>query len=211
MSKRIDLLKRPLPPKELADTHRLAEAFVPAPELLSWIREVFILSGGALWNPDHAHLEDVTMGALWTSAEEIRQGVPIAATAEMPSVLGARWCKARSRAQLLGWFGEIPDFILTFDAVFAAATPNTAWCSRVEHELYHCGQKLDEDGEPKFGFGGEPVLAIRAHDVEEFVGCVERYGPTGRNVQRLVDAGKSEPLVARSEIALACGTCGGRI
>jgi hypothetical protein len=47
---------------------------------------------------------------------------------------------------------------------------------------------------------------IKGHDVEEFVGVVRRYGP-GADVQRLIDAAKAPPEVAKLNIARACGTC----
>jgi hypothetical protein len=47
---------------------------------------------------------------------------------------------------------------------------------------------------------------MRAHDVEEFVGVVRRYG-AGEQVQKLVDAAQMPPEVARLDIARSCGTC----
>lgn len=206
-------LVRPLPPEALRE-ERHPEAFVAAPELEGWIRATFLNSEHRLFNADHAHLADADIGCLWTNAEEKQKGLVVAATAEMPSVLGARWCKAKARVQITDWFGEratqsgLPDFILTFDSVIAAATPNIEWCARVDHELYHCGQLTDEEGEPRYGFGGAPLFAIKAHDVEAWVGVAERFGPVERNVRRLVEACKREPLIARADVQFACGTCG---
>lgn len=208
---------RPLPPPELADPERCPEMFRPAPELVDWLRAVFLDPDGPLFNEEHLHLVDAEIGALWTNAHEKQKGIAVAATAEMPNVAGSRWCKARARVQLTDWFGERatlsghPDFVLTFDAVYAALTPDLAWCARVEHELYHCGQLEDEHGEPRYTPNGDPIFAIKAHDVEEFVGVVERYGTTGRNVKRLVDAANRGPFHAPAEIGVACGTCGRRV
>ena len=49
-------------------------------------------------------------------------------------------------------------------------------------------------------------MCMRAHDVEEFVGVVRRYGAS-EDVQRIIDAAKTAPEVARINIARACGTC----
>jgi hypothetical protein len=51
-----------------------------------------------------------------------------------------------------------------------------------------------------------PVLCMRGHDVEEFVGVVRRYGPSD-DLQRPIDAAKGAPEVAKLNIARACGTC----
>jgi hypothetical protein len=73
--------------------------------------------------------------------------------------------------------------------------------------MYHIGQARDEFGAPVFVKStGLPKLAIRGHDVEEFVGVVRRYG-AGVDVQRMVDAAKAAPEVAKINIARACGTC----
>ena len=61
---------------------------------------------------------------------------------------------------------------------------------------------------PKFSKQtGRPVFAIRGHDVEEFVGVVERYGAEATNVQALVRAANKGPSIAQAAIANACGNC----
>jgi len=82
-----------------------------------------------------------------------------------------------------------------------------SFCALVEHELYHCGQKLDVHGMPKFGQDGMPQFAIRGHDVEEFVGVVARYGADAAGVSEMVEAAKHRPSVGLASIAGACGTC----
>ena len=47
---------------------------------------------------------------------------------------------------------------------------------------------------------------MRAHDVEEFVGVVRRYGAS-QEVRALVEAASQPPEVAKINIARACGTC----
>lgn len=203
-------LSRPQPPADLVEVGREAELFRPAPEMTEWIFATFLAEDGPLVNYDHMHLCSASIDVLWTTAEYVKDMVPIAATAEVPNVKGRRWAKARERAQLMEWFGRIPDFLLTFDAVYAAETSDLAWCARTEHELYHCAQKVDQYGAPKFDLDGLPQWGIRGHDVEEHVGVAERYGAVGRNVQRLVDAVNRGPLIAPAQVELACGSCGRR-
>ena len=73
--------------------------------------------------------------------------------------------------------GDLPDFLITFNTVYAAEADDATWCARCEHELYHCGQAMDRWGSPRFNpFTGLPVFCVRPHDCEEFVGVVKRYG-----------------------------------
>lgn len=203
---------RPAPPEDLADPMRYPERFAPAPELAGWVRSTFVSVDGALFNEEHFHLEFADVLFLWTNAENIRNGRAVVGTAEIPGqVPGGKWAKARARQQLREWFGGNgkADFLVTVDAVYASLIPDAAFCALVEHELYHCGQALDEWGGPKFTRDGAPVFAIRGHDAEEFVGVVRRYGAgnAAGGVAELVEAANHPPEVAPAEIAGACGVC----
>jgi len=125
--------------------------FVPAPELESWLRSTFIEEGATLQNEDHFHLRYAEIGVRWTSIENSRHGRRVVGQAERgdPTAMG-RWAKARAELQVTEWFGEIPDFILTFDASYAAICSDAEFCSLVEHELAHCGIERDAFGAPKF-------------------------------------------------------------
>lgn len=200
-------IRRPLPPPQMVEDGRHAERFAPAPDVAEWIRTMILADDGPLFNPEHSHLLEARIGVLWTTAENTRQMRSIAGTAEIPDIKGARWGKAKERFWLREWFEEIPDLVITLDAVYCASMPDVSWCALVEHELYHCVQKLDHEGEPQTDIDGNPVFTIRGHDVEEFVGVVERYGMVGANVRRLVEAAQRQPSVAPGEISMACGTC----
>lgn len=203
-------MRRPLPPEDLVDPARWTARFVPAPEVIDWLRRTFVEPGGALVNPEHAHLEHAELGVLWTSVENVSKGRLVAGTAEMPSQGGGgKWSKARAAQQMREWFGGVPDFVVTLDAVRAATLDDASFCALVEHELYHCGQALDEYGAPRFTRGGAPVFAVRGHDAEEFVGVVRRYGAgaAAGGVTELVEAANRPPEVAAAGIAGACGTC----
>lgn len=202
---------RPQPPIALQSDLRTPERWQRAPELEEWLYQSFILSGSPLQNPEHAHLELARIGCLWTNAANCKGGASIAATAEIPQVDGDQWSKARVRWLLTEWFGEIPDFLLTFDAVTWAQADDTSACALMEHELYHCGQARDQYGQSRFSkLTGEPVWSMRPHDVEEFVGVVRRYGTHTVNpkLRELAEVAQQVPTVARGAIRLACGTCG---
>jgi hypothetical protein len=184
--------------------------FRPAPEVLEWIKAVFLSPEGPLHNPEHVHLNDAHIGVLWAGVLNVRNGRQVLGQAEMPRPQGNRWVKARQEQQLEEWFGDIPDFLITLDAAYCADCSDIEFAALVEHELYHCGQQRNEFGIPVFNRDtGLPKFTIRGHDVEEFVGIVRRYGkgaPEG-DLAKLVEAANRTPEVARIDIARACGTC----
>ena len=197
---------RPRPSDE-----RLQEAeepvFVPAPDLIAWAVETFIESGAPLYNEDHHHLNFATLGALWTNVPNGRAGRRIVGQCEMGLPPLSKWGRGRLERQLLDWFGQVPDFLLTFDAAYCSTCGDAEFMALVEHELYHAGQERDEFGVPKFRKSGLPAFALRGHDVEEFVGVVRRYGVNAAGVGALVDAARRPPEIAAVNIAQACGTC----
>lgn len=198
-------MERPLPPAMSPEGE-----FVPAPDLVEWAEQTFILPGSPLENPDHAHLQHARIGALWTNVGNARQGRTILGTCEMgqPRATQGRWHKARAEQQIVEWFGFVPDFIWTFFAPYAVACSDVEFCALVEHEAYHAAQATDEYGFPRFNKDtGQPIWTMRGHDVEEFVGIVRRYGADAAHVRDLVDAAKRAPEIAAVSIAQACGTC----
>jgi hypothetical protein len=142
--------------------------FVPAPELESWLRSTFIEEG--------APLRIISICATRRSEccgrrSRIRGD---------PTAMGA---KARAELQVTEWFGEIPDFILTFGASYASICSDAQWCALCEHELSRCGVERDAFGAPKFRKStGLPSFTLVGHDVEEFVGVVRRYGADATGV-----------------------------
>lgn len=206
---------RPRPPDQLLSSAQDADRplhirFLPAPDLAEWLMATFIEESGPLANPDHAHLQFARIGVLWTNVSNSRGGRSIVGQAEFLKNAGGamgKWPRARAEQQITEWFGEYPDFLLTFDAGYAAACSDAEFCALVEHELYHCGQETDEFGAPKFSQSGLPVFRLRAHDVEEFTGIVRRYGADAAHVRELVDAASRPPEVASVSIKAACGNC----
>lgn len=202
--------ERPIPPDSLLA--EIGDAFAPSEELERWSRH-FLDSTGLLSNPDHQHLQQARIGYLWTNVPNSRQMLPVVGQAELgtpPPSMSNKWVKARWELQLSEWFGSAPlDFLITLYAPYAAQCDDVSFCALYEHELYHCGQRMNEFGAPKFKRDGSPVFGIRGHDVEEHVGIIRRYGASagaGLSVE-FIEAAKRMPEVARAKIAGACGTC----
>lgn len=204
------MASRPQPPRELFDIETRV-SFLPALDLAEWARDTFIDDGAPLLNVDHHHLQQATFGMLWTTAPNSRQMKTVVGTAEIakPRAMMGKWPKARAEDQLIGWFGLIPDFLLTFSAPYAEQVDDLSFCSLIEHELYHCAQELDRFGQPKFSKEGRPYFGIRGHDAEEFVGVVRRYGvgAAAGGVRELVEAANRKPEIARVTVEGVCGTC----
>jgi hypothetical protein len=198
-------LFRPHPPDSMRSTDAV---FEPAPDLQEWIHSTFISPDGTLSNPAHEHLRDAKILCLWTNRPNTRASKTIVATAEVFSPQGSAWTRGRQEYQILNWFGDIPDFILTFWADFAFEANDATFCATAEHELYHCAQAENEYG-LKYKRDGSPMYALRGHDTEEFIGVVARYGAqaAGDSVVQMVEAAKQVPLFSGSAIAQACGTC----
>lgn len=185
--------------------------FLPAPDLGAWALGGFVDPDSPLANPDHAHLVDARIGWLWTNLPHRRQGLTVAGQAEIPMFRAGAWARGRQEHQLLQWFGApLPDFIITLSGPIAADLDDATFCALVEHELYHCGQQVDEFGAPKFSrTTGLPLFAIRGHDVEEFVGIVRRYGVAAAAGQTaaLVEAAGRPPEIGVAALSRLCGTC----
>ncbi|WP_404927140.1 putative metallopeptidase [Mesorhizobium sp. ORM16] len=109
--------QRPLPPLELLETDAIC--FAASADLSKWARATFIADDAFLRNDDHRHLNQATIGALWTNVPNGRAGRSIIGQAERGLPPAGKWLRARIERQILDWFGDVPDFILTFDAHYA--------------------------------------------------------------------------------------------
>ena len=110
---------------------------------------------------------------------------------------------------MLGIFGRAPEFLVTLCAEYCATCSDVEFCALLEHELYHIGHVGAAVGEPEFDREGKPKIALRGHDVEEFVGVVSRYG-VGRAdgaLARLAAAARDKPTVSALNVSAACGLC----
>jgi len=212
---------RPLPPDELCGIYGAtsADRMMPSRALEQWARATFIgfnpdEDGYApdavpLVNPDHEHLRGASIGFVWTNAINRKGGKLVLGQAQlMPPGGGDAWGRARAAQQILEWFGEMPDFVITLLALEAAEMDDATFCALVEHELYHCAQKLDDYGSPCFDRAtGDPLWAIRSHDIEQFVGVALRYGAVPSGLGPLADALASGPTVSEARMKLVCGSC----
>lgn len=204
--------RQPMPPAALGqmeDDDLCPVLFLPAPEVRDWLLATFVEKGAPLHNPDHAHLVNADLEVLWAAGGFSRQGRLVVGTAEQVTFRAGGWQKERQEFQMLQWFGRIPKFLITLDGAYAREASDTEFCALVEHEMYHLGHKLDDFGAPAFDKEGNPKIAIRGHDVEEFVGVVARYGVGDADgmLSRLVKAANDGPTVKPLRIAQACGTC----
>ena len=198
---------RPMPPPDMIEM--AGPSFAPAYELAEWVDKCFLQPGSLLFNEDHVHLQDARIGYLWSALEYTKQGRLVVGTCEMFQVQGSKWIKARAEQQMIGWFGSIPDFIITLFAPWCAAAEDATFCATTEHELYHASFAVDKFGAPRFDADDQYIFRLRGHDVEEHLGVVERYGPgaASSNVSRMVELGRRSPLIAAADIRACCGNC----
>jgi Putative phage metallopeptidase len=209
--------KRPTPPERLVngtfqDGEDTERPFEPGPELANWIIETFVTGDAPLCNPEHAHLREARLAALWSAVPLFHHGKRIVGQTHLgrTSVAAPKWYQARFLQQTVDWFGHVPDFVLTFDVVYALEASDAAWCALIEHELYHAAQAQDENG-PRFSpQTGLPVWALRAHDVEEFLGVIARYGMATDELRVLGETlatAAIKPEFTAADLAGICGTC----
>lgn len=181
----------------------------PAPEIGQWFREQVLEEAGPIHNPAHSHLLDADIQYLWASRGVSKQQRLVIGQAEMVTFNSGGFRRAREEQQMREWFGYVPKFIVTLDASYCATCSDLEWCALVEHEHFHISHVHNAFGAPAFTLEGKPKLAIRGHDVEEFIGVVERYGAGSIDspVNRMARAAQSTPLLSRAHIAASCGTC----
>lgn len=205
-------LARPMPPQGLVWTDEASEPYtrlVPAPEVGLWVQETIISPRGALYNEAHEHLDGADLEFLWASEAFGKQGRSVIGQTEKVMFRAGGWQKARQEQQMIEWFGRVPAYTITLAADYCANVDHVGFCMLVEHEMMHLAQDTDSSGSPKFTKAGLPALKIQGHDVEEFIGVVERYGmgPAEGAIARLVAAAGKAPSVGRASIAQGCGNC----
>lgn len=204
------LATRPKPPDWLIDPDYETPVFSPAHDLEQWAREHIIEETGLLYNEDHMHLGTAKIGILWTNILNSPGGRMVGGTAEQCRAEGGIWGTGRMEFQMRGWFGEVPDFLITLYAPYAAEAPDASFCSLVEHEMYHCGHKRNRYGDLMFDKRtGNPVYGMRKHTVEEFWQVTQRYGigASASGVKELIDVASRPPTIAEADIHAVCGTC----
>jgi Putative phage metallopeptidase len=205
---------RPYPSNKLGeftDGYRLNIA--PAYDLPLWVKKTFLEPSSKLFNNDHYHLYDYMdgqIGFLWAAGGFTKQMRRVIGQTEQVMFRASGFQRMRAEQQIAEWYGTlIPEFLITLDASYCAECSDLEFCALIEHEISHIGHALNEFEQPKFHRdNGLPVLTMRGHDVEEFVGIVRRYGAAkGSAIDELVKAANSKPEIAKVDIAGACGTC----
>lgn len=199
---------RPRPPVNFTGENWLPYTrLIPATEIGDWVNLHILSEEGRIHNPDHTHLLDADVAFMWASGAFEKKGRYVLGQCEQVMMRAGGWQKARMEQQMHEWFGRIPKFIITLAADYCEQCNDVEFCALVEHELYHIAQATDDYGAPKFNKEtGMPVLTLRGHDVEEFVGVVRRYGAS-KDVQEMVEAANRPAEVAHIDVARACGTC----
>lgn len=209
---------RPFPPKEMYDPLNNGEGlcFLPAKDIWEWVSSSILEESGDIYNKDHEHLLGQNcIEFLWAGESYRNKGKSILGQAEQVQFMAGGWKKGRQEQQMREWFGRIPKFLITLSADFCNQCTDLEFCALIEHELYHIAHAIDyqagsdEEGNPVLRWSrdtGLPVLEIRRHDVEEFVGVVRRYGMS-EDVKRLVDVANQSKEISSLNIAKSCGTC----
>lgn len=130
----------------LFDPENWIVRLTPADGMRDWINRTFLVEGSPLFNLDHRHLKDADVEFLWASVEYQRQMRRVVGQCEQVAFRAGGWQKARQEQQMHQWFGRVPDFLITIDALYANEASDLEFCALVEHELYHIAQRMDDYG-----------------------------------------------------------------
>lgn len=204
---------RPMPTSDVGKFETFPINIVPAFDIPLWIKKTILNSDSKVFNNDHYHLTDYLDGQIvfmWAAGGFTKQMKSVIGQTEQVMFRASGFQRMRQEQQLMEWFGaELPEFIITLDGSYCAQCSDFEFMALIDHELSHIGHALDEFGSPKFHRdNGLPVLAMRGHDVEEFIGVVRRYGvPKDSNLEKMISVANSKPEIAKVDIAQACGTC----
>jgi hypothetical protein len=103
-----------------------------------------------------------------------------------------QWGQCRKESSLAAFYGKQAENEV-LKPFFAIVISQPKWCSLepeqraalVDHELSHCGCRLDGDGNVQ--------LYIVPHDLEEFRGVVERHGMWRRDVKLMQRSFEAAP------------------
>ena len=150
--------------------------------------------------PEFGHLRDGEAKIEWLMRkfEKIKAGRRVLGTCYMPMVQGE--LRDMFEWLLYDLFKILPDFLIVIDNEYWQEAGARDREILVYHELMHCGQKVDQYGEPKFTREGLPCWAILGHDVEEFVAVVRRYGAHSGDIQRFIEAAEAGARPVRAGV-----------
>jgi hypothetical protein len=139
--------------------------------------------------PEHAHLKDFdAMVVFFLQVDrEIKQGRVVLGAAHLPRVQGK--LSGLFYSMLAERYGRLPDYIITLDHDYwMEESSEIEREALLYHELCHCVQAVDKDGEMRFDEAGNPVWALAPHDIEEFNLVVARYGAWSDDIKAFLGA-----------------------
>ena len=206
---KIEALGYPLPPEDLRVPGYQME---PAPEVIDWLRAMFIDEDAPLMNPVHAHLRKADLVAVWTNRLYVEGGVQVVGQAELIRTSGKPWAVVDKVDRLCILHGRIPQARIWLYGPMWVERGFWRACAVGEHELGHLDQKVDREGEKLYEDekNDRPVLCMKAHDVEENVYVMQRYGVaycSGKS-KEFVEAALRPPLFAPPSFEMTPYACG---
>jgi hypothetical protein len=161
---------------------------------------------------EHKHLLEYSpdVAFLLRQGEHMKQGRRVLGTCYMPRVNG-------ELSKLFDWIlekllGYVPTFLFVLEEDFWRDASDHEREILVFHEMLHASQALDEYGAPRFNrMSGEPIWAIRGHDIEEFNAVVARYGAWSPDVVAFIaaarqgDAASEKAATTKSAVTIKRG------
>lgn len=138
---------------------------------------------------EHSHLAEYEIRFLWLmrATEHIQAGRRVIGMVHEPQVQGR--LKDLFLQMLVKAYGFMPDFIVTLDQEWWRSATPLQREALVWHELAHVKHAVDKNGELRFNRDtGEPIMALVAHDLEEFNSTVERYGAWKDDIREFIAA-----------------------
>jgi len=137
--------------------------------------------GKELIKEHHRHLTNVEIKYVFTDTIQRRAGKETWGTARKVSNLAAFLAGQDEMEETASFF------VISITApIWSFLTPEKRR-ALVDHELCHCWIDLDSE---------EPKLVLVGHDLEEFVGVIQRHGLWRDDVQKFVEVGS--PLLQNS-------------
>lgn len=185
---------RPMPPERMQSPAGFG--FVRAENLEHFVQTEFLHRGGIFWDAEHGHLGNASIGFVWAGSRCRDRGSEKAGQARLLKAGEiSKWGEAMQYALLHALYGHaLPTFLITLHAPTCWAYTDREFFALVDHELSHCAIARDRWGAPRFSDAtGEPVWAIRPHDLEQFTGTTERWGASAAGAAELVAAGNKRP------------------
>ena len=138
--------------------------------------------------PEFQHLKDgeARIEFLFALDPVVRNGRQVLGEVHLPTVQG------RLKGVFDWLLGKLldgtPDFLILLDFAYWDESDARMREILVFHELCHCIQKSDKDGDPRFDEDGRPVWGLIAHTVEEFSSTVRRYGSYSEEIKEFISA-----------------------